>query len=172
VLQRAYPKKVFRDVTEMEGGLDFKRQLTFQLNTCHAALVVIGPAWLTLTDSNGRALIQNEHDDVRTEIETVLSRELLRVFPLLVKGASMPDESAIPKDLVPLLRRHGYPTRSDPDFNIDMDRLIAALDVTLGITRRNHRPRDPLTVSRRIFRGGVITTFVSRTDFTACLGNP
>ena len=45
-LQAAYPGRVFRDISEMQGGLDFEDQVKHQLQQCQAALVVIGPDWL------------------------------------------------------------------------------------------------------------------------------
>jgi hypothetical protein len=142
-LEAAYPGRVFRDISEMEGGLDFEDQVRDQLQQCQAALVVIGPDWLNIRDSDGNLRLHSEGDYVRIEIESVLARQALRVFPLLVKGASLPIPDAVPPSLRPLLRRHGYPTRRDPDFKSDIARLIVALDVTLGISR-------PVAKTRRL----------------------
>ncbi len=142
-LEAAYPKRVFRDVNEMQGGLNFEDQVKHQLRHCQAALVVIGPDWLDIRDSDGNVRLLNEGDSVRIEIESVLAREALRVFPLLVKGATLPRPGTIPPSLRPLLRRHGYSVRLDPDFKPDIDRLIVALDVTLGISR-------PVAKARRL----------------------
>jgi TIR domain len=140
-LEAAYPGRVFRDISEMQGGLDFEDQVKHQLQQCQAALVVIGPDWLNIRDSDGNLRLQNKGDYVRIEIESVLAREALRVFPLLVKGTTLPIPDAVPPSLRPLLRRHGYPIRRDPDFKPDIARLIVALDVTLGISRHVAKTR-------------------------------
>lgn len=143
-LEAAYPGRVFRDINQMEGGLDFEDQVNRQLQHCQAALVVIGPAWLTGRDSDGNLRLHDEGDYVRIEIESVLEREALRVFPLLVKGAILPRHDAVPPTLQPLLRRHGYSIRRDPDFKTDIAQLIVALDVTLGISRPHAKARHIL----------------------------
>ena len=145
-LQAAYPGRVFRDVNQMQGGLDFRQQVALQLQRCQAGLVVIGPSWLKIADVGGHPRLHNEDDEVRIEIESVLSRKELRVFPLLVKGAILPEPNAVPESLRPLLRRHGYPIRRDPDFESDIRRLITALDVTLGVSRPTEASRP-----RRLF---------------------
>jgi hypothetical protein len=125
----------------MLGGLDFRQQIEMQLKNCQAALVVIGPTWLTMLDDKGCRRLDDEDDQVRIEVESVLDREALRVFPILVKNASLPKADEVPHSLQPLLRRHGYPIRRDPDFKADIGRLITALDVTLGIQRPTKRPQ-------------------------------
>jgi hypothetical protein len=163
-LQDAYPGRVFRDISEMQGGLDFENQVKHQLQQCQAALVVIGPDWLNSRDPDGNLRLHNEGDYVRIEIESVLAREALRVFPLLVKGAILPIPDAVPLNLRPLLRRHGYPIRRDPDFKPDIARLTVALDVTLGISRPVANTRRLLFFSLGFLTAAALTlTFDEQT---------
>ena len=140
-LEIAYPGRIFRDVNQMQGGLDFRDQIALQLRECQVALVVIGPIWATATGADGRNRLASEDDQVRIEVESVLAREALRVFPLLVRGATLPEPDAVPQSMRSLLRRHGYPIRRDPDFKSDIEQLITALDVSLGVVRLKKRNR-------------------------------
>jgi hypothetical protein len=48
--------------------------------------------------------------------------------PLLVKDAAMPKEEELPPTLKDLAYRNGIAIRHDPDFHVDMDRLMKSLD--------------------------------------------
>jgi hypothetical protein len=62
---------------------------------------------LVLHLGSDKTIYANQRNARRT------TREALRVFPLLVKGATLPIPDAVPLNLRPLLRRHGYPIRRD-----------------------------------------------------------
>jgi hypothetical protein len=59
---------------------------------------VIGRQWLTATDNAGRRRLDSPRDFVRIEIEAALQRDI-PVIPLLVQGASMPDEDNLPPSI-------------------------------------------------------------------------
>ena len=56
-------------------------------------LAVIGPDWATVSDSHGRPRLSDPGDVVRMEIATALQTGK-PVIPVLVGGASMPDEAS------------------------------------------------------------------------------
>jgi hypothetical protein len=93
---------------------------------CDIQLVIIGPNWLNVTDDSGRRL-EDPTDFVRIELEAALSRDI-PVVPLLVGGARMPPDEALPGDIKELSFRNGLPIRPDPDFHRDMSRLIEGLE--------------------------------------------
>ena len=53
-------------------------------------------------------------------------------IPVLVQGASMPAEALLPESLRPLAYRHAIPVRPDPDFNVDLDRLMRGMEAQFG----------------------------------------
>jgi hypothetical protein len=75
--------------------------------------------------------LQDPADFVRIEIDTAL-RLGVPTIPVTVSYATMPSAGELPDCLRPLAIRNGQPVRPDPDFHIDMFRLICALE-TLGL---------------------------------------
>jgi len=117
---------VFKDVDSIPLGVDFREHLGGVVGKCDVLLAVVGNEWLA-ADSTGRRRVDDTKDFVRIEIEAALERNI-PVIPLLVRGASVPDENDLPASLAPLSFRNGIAVRSDPDFHRDMDRLIAGLE--------------------------------------------
>jgi formylglycine-generating enzyme required for sulfatase activity len=103
-------------------------------------LVVIGPQWAGITDSQGNKRLFDPNDATRIEVETGLSRKEVLVIPLLVMNATMPSAKEIPESLCELLPRNGISVRNDPDFDHDMQRLIQ------GINRSQPGLRKPLSL--------------------------
>jgi hypothetical protein len=125
-LQARYPGRIFRDVGSIEPGADWTHAIEETLRTTDACLVVIGPEWLTLTDEHGRRRIDDPQDAVRKEIATALANSRIKVFPLLVGGARMPDDDDLPADLKPLARRNAL-SLSEQDFDAGVEKLVRAL---------------------------------------------
>jgi hypothetical protein len=122
---------IFKDVDSIPLGFDFKEYLSKQVGECNVLLAIIGDRWLEAQDESGRRRLDDPTDFVRIEIESALERGI-PVIPLLVRGASMPQEESLPPSLRKLIYRNGIPVRSDPDFHRDMDRLIKALEKYVG----------------------------------------
>ena len=114
---------IFKDVDSIPMGVNFKEYLDKQVQHTRVMLAVIGPKWLTVTDSQGARRLDNPADFVRIEVEMGLQRKI-PVIPLLVSGASMPRENQLPATLQNLSLQNGTQIRPDPDFHRDMDRLI------------------------------------------------
>lgn len=115
--------RVFKDVDSIPFGVNFRNHLEREVSLCPVLLVVIDPDWLAVADERGRSKLANPADWVRIEIETALQRDRL-VIPVLVGGATLPEESALPEGLKALAYRQSAQVRCDPDFHRDMDRLI------------------------------------------------
>jgi hypothetical protein len=118
---------VFKDVDSIPPGVDFREHIGRFLDQSAMALVVIGPQWRGVTDAQGRTRLEQPADLVRLEVEGALQRGIA-VIPLLVQGAAMPGEDALPATLKPLAYRNALPVRFDPDFDTDMSRVIAAAE--------------------------------------------
>jgi hypothetical protein len=73
-------------------------------------LAVIGPRWFGL-DAVGRRRIDDPEDWVRQELATALHHAGLRVIPVLVGGATAPEQAELPEALRPLARRKGIELR-------------------------------------------------------------
>ncbi len=96
---------VFMDIKPrgIPWGADNEKATGQALEECEACVVLIGPRWLTCT-RDGRRRLDAPDDWVRREIVAALGSSK-QVFPVLLKGASPPEEKDIPEELR-LLRFH------------------------------------------------------------------
>jgi tetratricopeptide (TPR) repeat protein len=118
-------EQVFQDLHNIDPGSNSAESIKDALSSCDVLLVVIGKQWLTLKDDQGRRRLEKPGDLMVQEIETALKRGI-RVIPVLVDGAPMPPESALPgvlSQLAPLQALELSPERWDYDFS----RLVKAL---------------------------------------------
>src|SRR4051812_37180313 len=93
--QQFGPHNVFKDVDSIPLGEDFVQTITEAVQECDCLIAVIGRNWLTVLDEDGQRRIDDAGDFVRIEIQTALTRGV-RVIPVLVDGARMPDEGELP----------------------------------------------------------------------------
>lgn len=119
-------ESVFRDLDSLPIGRSFPEALDEAVSKALAALVVIGPSWLSVTDSTGRRRLDDSEDFIRREVERALTAGIL-VVPVLVSGAAMPTEKELPDPIRPLAYHNAAVVRPDPDFHRDMDKLIGEL---------------------------------------------
>lgn len=117
--------QIFMDLDQIEPGEDFVQVIEDAVGSCEVLLALIGPGWLASSDEPERSL-DNPHNYVRLEIVTALARGV-RVIPVLVQGAQMPNPQDLPEDLRPLSRRHAHEL-SNQRWNHDIDRLIRTLE--------------------------------------------
>jgi TIR domain len=118
-------ENVFFDVDNIAPGLDFVDVLTERVSVCDALVAVIGKDWLASADKTGRRRLDNSEDFVRVEIEAALKRGV-RVIPVLVEDAAMPQADELPESLRKLARRQGV-VIDHARFNSDVERLIRVL---------------------------------------------
>ena len=135
LIERFSAEAVFRDVDSIPLGTAFASVLKDALARTDVALIVIGPAWLTAADAEGKRRLDDPSDYLRIEVELALS-VCNRVIPLLVTNARMPDTDKAPESIRPLFALQAQQVRPDPDFHTDMDRLIGHLERELGIEER------------------------------------
>jgi hypothetical protein len=120
------PAQVFMDVDGIKPGDDFVNVLAETEKSCAALVVVIGHSWLTIASATGAARLFDPQDFVRREIAAGFAANV-RICPVLVGGASMPQAEQLPADLARLARVQAMVLR-DTSFQRDADQLIAALD--------------------------------------------
>lgn len=122
-------ENTYMDLDTIEGGDDFSAVIVEKINLSAAVVAVIGRRWLTMTDDAGKRRLENPRDFVRIEIAKALERGI-RVIPVLVGGAAMPQVTDLPDDLKPLCERQALEIR-DSSFHPDTQQLIEDLDKAL-----------------------------------------
>jgi glycerophosphoryl diester phosphodiesterase len=125
--------RVFKDVDNIEPGDDFVERIQSAVGSCQVLLALIGPQWLTVTDATGVRRLDDPTDFVRLEVETALTRDDVRVIPILVDNAKMPTPQELPTRLAALTRRQAVEINP---VNFDTRRLLRVLNDTLNDVRR------------------------------------
>ena len=125
---------VFMDVAGIEPGRDFRRVIEQQVASCGVLLAVIGKAWLTVADAQGKRRLEDPFDFVRLETASALKRDI-PVIPVLVQQAEMPRAEQLPDDLKDLAFRNSVEL-THARWESDVELLIAAL-------RRYVDPSEP-----------------------------
>jgi hypothetical protein len=118
-------ENVFFDVSNIEPGEDFVLRISEIVGGCDVLLAIIGPNWISVQDDSGRRRLDNPRDLIRIEVGVALQRNI-RVIPILVDGASMPEEYQLPEELAPLVRRNAHDV-SFSHFHTDLDSFIRVL---------------------------------------------
>src|SRR5215470_857288 len=115
---------VFMDIDSIRPGDDFQDVIEKTVSTCSILFAVIGRRWVG--DSQTESRLNNPNDWVRLEIEAALKRNI-RVVPILVDSADLPEPAKLPDSLLPLTRRQAYELR-DNTFRADADRLVEIIN--------------------------------------------
>jgi hypothetical protein len=119
--------RVFMDVLGIEPGADFVRRLETAVGQCDVLLALMGRRW---AGADGKARIDDPNDWVRVEVATALRRGV-RVIPVLLDGAPMPDVDSLPQDLRPLVRMNAVDVRGSR-LNSDVWDLTGSTVTALG----------------------------------------
>ena len=135
--------QVFMDVDTIEPGLPFDEVINQAVARCDVLLVMVGARWMEPRADSGPRL-NDPKDFVRIEIAAALSRNI-RVIPVLLDGATMPAEDALPEPLRPFARRNAIEV-GNSRFDSDVERLIDVVGKSIGEparsqNRKGHRSR-------------------------------
>ncbi len=152
-LKRRLPRwEIFYDHESIPLGEQFPERLRAKVASAAVVLVIIGPKWLEILQERRSGPVDHVRAEVRLALEAATS-----VVPVLVGRAAMPTEADLADfaDLQPLLERHGRPVRPDPDFDADLEPIIAHLkqfdsDEAVGATLA-----DKYTLTALIGQGGM-----------------
>jgi hypothetical protein len=125
LLQRLGPKSVFQDVTAISPGQDYTVVIDRALADSDVALAVIGPGWLTAVTPQGTRRLLEEDDYVHLELAGALRRGI-RVIPVLVGGAQLPEAAELPDDLQGLAQRQALELHNET-WHHDVDGLVRSL---------------------------------------------
>ncbi len=144
---------VFMDIDSLPLGVDFVEYLKRVLARTDLAFVLIGPGWLDAADESGGRRLDNPEDLVRFEVAEAL-RLSLRVVPILVDGAQMPESDLLPDELRPLARRHALTFHRQGGAAI-RDLLAAVRQVERELERSEREGRQEGAAARRRDRATV-----------------
>ena len=125
-------EQCFRDVDDIESGIDFVTTIREAVGTCEVLVAVIGPDWLTQSNDKGMRRLDDPRDFVRLEVAAALERDI-RVIPVLVGGAEVPMEGQLPQVLEALSRRQAHEL-TDSRWEYDVSKLIDAIE-SIGVKR-------------------------------------
>jgi TIR domain len=115
---------VFIDA-DIPKGNDWEKDLNAHLDQACVFLAVIGPNWLDIRDEHGRRRLDIANDWVRVEIATALSRNI-KVIPIIINDASIPNADDLPDDLKPLVKFQTIRLRNR-EFDQDFEALTHSL---------------------------------------------
>ena len=123
---------VFMDVAAIEVGRDFRKAIEDGVTKCDVLLVIIGTEWLDAKDQHGVRRLTDPLDYVRIETSFALKRDI-RVIPVLVRGAKMPNAEQLPEELKELAYRNCIEL-THTRWRSDVQILTEALRRVLGET--------------------------------------
>jgi TIR domain len=125
LFRRLGPISVFQDVTAISPGQDYAVAIDRALGDSDAALVVIGPSWLTAATPQGTPRLLEADDYVHLEVARALERDI-RVIPVLVGGARLPEATQLPDDLQGMVQRQAVELHNET-WHQDVDGLVRSL---------------------------------------------
>jgi hypothetical protein len=105
------------------------------VGSCAALVALIGPGWATATGRKGHGL-HDPNDRVRLEIQTALERNV-QVIPVLVDGATMPQERDLPSELHKLVQLQALvlmKERPGSEVEYDAHQIIDVIQQVLGVS--------------------------------------
>lgn len=114
-LRRKLPSEsVFIDTGSLHAGDAWPEHIRRALAASRFVLVVMGPTWLTAgTNEWGQRRIDGASDWVRLEVAGALRDSQKTVIPILIRGAKMPPDRALPNDVAPITERQPIEIRRD-----------------------------------------------------------
>ena len=136
-------KSVFRDVS-LPAGADVQANISLAISACRVAIIVIGPAWLTIGSKDGIRRIDSDGDFVRREIEQMFLEKRAQVIPVYVFGAIPLKQIELPLSIANLAGLNARFLRHGDDSEKDIWRLIEDIETTLDIpTKLPVRAKQP-----------------------------
>ena len=117
--------RVFLDTDMIQPGRDFTEAIAEALARCDVLLALIGRTWLTAAGDDGRRRLDVSDDLVRRELEEGIRRDV-RLIPLLVDNAAMPNPSQLPATLASLATKQAFPL-AHARWQSDMAALVREL---------------------------------------------
>ena len=124
------PEQLFADADPVQPGDDVVRGLNSKIGQSSALVAIIGPKWLSVSDTRRTTRLDNAADVVRVAVEAAF-RKRLRVVPVLIGGAEMPSAEQLPLTLRPLATLAPVRIQND-SFQADVEALVKSLKGSVG----------------------------------------
>jgi tetratricopeptide (TPR) repeat protein len=158
---------VFLDAESIPAGADFVEELLARVRSARVLLAVIGPHWLTATDSAGQRRLDDPDDWIRRELAEAFIAGI-RVIPVLTEQAELPTTAQLPTDIA-VLSRCQYRRLRYREPTADLTRIVSDLanvDPLLAQTgrSRNGASRGQPASAAMFSMRGDIPHFVGRHD--------
>src|SRR5262245_29223877 len=135
VLQRHFGRSgVFLDVSGLDRGDHWLHTLERQVDDSVAMISLLGEGWADLKDEKGNRRLDNPNDFVRFEIARAFARDI-PVLPVLIDGASMPELSQLPSNLVSLTFPQAMLLRAE-SLDDDAEKIARRLKHLVAAARR------------------------------------
>lgn len=116
---------VFMDLSGIEPGENFHTAISREIDSAEVMLVIIGKQWTFAENPDGLQRLDQPHDVVRREVVLGLGSSM-RVIPVLVSDADMPQAVHLPATLAKLTSLNAFRV-SEQTFEEDMNRLAEYL---------------------------------------------
>lgn len=117
--------EIFLDVDAIDGGEPFKEKITRSLKKSAVCVALIGKEWLGESASGAPPRIFDDNDFVRLEVAEAFNAGV-KIIPILVHGAEMPQSAQLPVDLQRLPDLNAITVRHE-SFSRDADFLVDAI---------------------------------------------
>ena len=124
-------------MTAISPGQDYTVVIDRALADSDVALAVIGPGWVTAVTPQGTRRLLEDDDYVHLELAGALRRGI-RVIPVLVGGAQLPEAAELPDDLQGLAQRQALELHNET-WHHDVDGLVRSL--------RSSQPARPIAAA-------------------------
>lgn len=114
--------EIFYDHESIPAGQPFPERLRREITSATIVLTVIGPRWLDLLRERRTLPVDHVREEIRLALESGRT-----VLPVPVLNASLPTEAELTgfPELRALPSLNARAIRPDPDFDTDLDRLVA-----------------------------------------------
>lgn len=124
-------KQIFMDFKSLKAGSSFVEQIKKQIKSSSVLLVIIGSKWLqSFTEDSPTNQNTPSDDYVLVEIETAQNNGI-PVIPVLVEGATMPEEKDLPITLKDFTKLHAFELDLR-HWKHDIKSLISAINEYTG----------------------------------------
>jgi pterin-4a-carbinolamine dehydratase len=145
ILEDLGKNSVFMDISSIEPGALWPKELEDALNAAQILVVVIGPEWLRISDRFGFRRIDQDDDWVRREIEFALQNDK-KILPLLVRRAELPPTNALPPSIRSLTDRQVVEIR-DAYWNHDIKLVLEQLKLVTKHSSKTYESSEEGTTS-------------------------
>jgi hypothetical protein len=121
---------VFIDVDDIHAGQPFSEVIQRSVGGSAVLLALIGKRWLGEREG-APARITEDADFVRREVAAGLAHAEMRVIPVLLDGATIPEPAQLPPDLRALAGRNALEL-DNTRFAADLEHLLREVEEALG----------------------------------------